>query len=209
MTEKVYAQERRYPRAALPSTLPVAWLGSDLQFFSHVQPIGMGGLFIATPNRAPLGTKPRLTFQVPGGSVLPQAIVRNVAPRKREGCRVHEHGSIRAVFARKLDGTIPALTQKPFATRGRCWGFGRGLRHTPRTRLTFFFEIDSLSSEPRSNDGFTKFEANSRFVENRREGSKIGAGHVRSGTDGNRVRTGHYFPFATIRPRNSFEMGKR
>lgn len=37
MTEKVYAQERRYPRAGLPSAMPVAWLGSDLQFFSHVR----------------------------------------------------------------------------------------------------------------------------------------------------------------------------
>src|SRR5690242_5132396 len=33
-------------------------------------------------------------------------------PRKRDGCRVHENGAIRAVFARKLDGTITALTQK-------------------------------------------------------------------------------------------------
>ncbi|HEV2194297.1 MAG TPA: PilZ domain-containing protein [Candidatus Acidoferrum sp.] len=80
MTEKVYAQERRYPRASLPNGMPVAWLGSDLQFFSRVQTIGMGGLFIATPNPAPVGTKLRLTFQVPGGSVLPEAIVRNVAP---------------------------------------------------------------------------------------------------------------------------------
>jgi len=80
MTGSVYAQERRYPRASLPSGMSVAWLGSDLQFFSRVQTIGMGGLFIATPNPAPVGTKLRLTFQVPGGSVLPEAIVRNVAP---------------------------------------------------------------------------------------------------------------------------------
>ena len=85
MTEKVYAQERRYPRASLPNGMPVTWLGSDLQFFSRVQTIGMGGLFIATPNPAPLGTKLRLTFQVPGGSVLPEAIVRNVAPGRGMG----------------------------------------------------------------------------------------------------------------------------
>ena len=85
MTEKVYAQGRRYPRASLPNGMPVAWLGSDLQFFSRVQTIGMGGLFIATPNPAPVGTKLRLTFQVPGGSVLPEAIVRNVAPGKGMG----------------------------------------------------------------------------------------------------------------------------
>ena len=86
MTEKVYVQERRYQRASPPSGMPVVWLGSDFAvFFSRVQTIGMGGLFIATPKPAPVGTKLRLTFQVPGGSVLPEAIVRNVAPGRGMG----------------------------------------------------------------------------------------------------------------------------
>ncbi len=84
-TEEPARPTRRYPRASLPNGMSVAWLGSDLQFFSRVQTIGMGGLFIATPNPAPVGTKLRLTFQVPGGSVLPEAIVRNVAPGRGMG----------------------------------------------------------------------------------------------------------------------------
>ena len=85
MTEKAYAQERRYPRVSLPQGMSVAWLGSDLHFFSRIRTIGMGGLFIATPNPAPVGTKLRLTFEVPGGNVLPEAIVRNVAPGQGMG----------------------------------------------------------------------------------------------------------------------------
>ena len=85
MTEKGYAQQRRYPRVSLPKGMSVAWHGGDLQLFSRVQTIGMGGLFIATPNPAPMGTKLLLAFQVPGGNVRPEAIVRNVAPGQGMG----------------------------------------------------------------------------------------------------------------------------
>lgn len=80
MTEKAYAQQRRYPRVSLPKGMPVAWHGTDLQLFSRIRTIGMGGLFVATPNPAPVGTKLLLAFEVPGGNVRPEAVVRNVAP---------------------------------------------------------------------------------------------------------------------------------
>lgn len=85
MTEQPYTQQRRFPRVTLPKGMSVAWLGTDLQLFSRVQVIGMGGLFIATPKPAPVGTKLRLAFQVPGGNVQPEAIVRNVAPGQGMG----------------------------------------------------------------------------------------------------------------------------
>jgi hypothetical protein len=85
MTEKAYAQERRYPRVSLPKGMSVAWYGGDLQLFSRVRTIGMGGLFISTPNPVPVGTKLRLAFQVPGGNLRPEAIVRNVAPGQGMG----------------------------------------------------------------------------------------------------------------------------
>jgi hypothetical protein len=65
--------------------MPVAWHGGDLQLFSRVRTIGMGGLFIATPKPAPVGTKVRLAFELPGGNVQPEAIVRNVAPGQGMG----------------------------------------------------------------------------------------------------------------------------
>ena len=85
MTEKAYAQQRRFPRVSLPKGMSVAWHGSDLQLFSRVRTIGMGGLFISTPSPAPVGTKLRLAFQVPGGNVQPEAIVRNVSPGQGMG----------------------------------------------------------------------------------------------------------------------------
>lgn len=71
---------RRYPRVSLPKGMPVSWHGTDLQLFSRVKTIGMGGLFIAAPNPPPVGTKVRLAFEVPGGSVRAEAVVRNIAP---------------------------------------------------------------------------------------------------------------------------------
>jgi hypothetical protein len=65
--------------------MPVAWHGGDLQLSSRVQTIGMGGLFISTPNPPPVNTKLRLAFEVPGGSVRPEVIVRNVAPEQGMG----------------------------------------------------------------------------------------------------------------------------
>ena len=85
MTEKAYPQQRRFPRVSLPKGMSVAWHGGDLQLFSRVQTIGMGGLFISTPNPAPVGTKLLLAFQVPGGNLQPEAIVRNVAPGQGMG----------------------------------------------------------------------------------------------------------------------------
>jgi hypothetical protein len=60
----------------------VSWHGVDydLQLFSRVQTLGMGGLFISTPNPPPVGTKLRLAFEVPSGSVRAEAIVRNSVP---------------------------------------------------------------------------------------------------------------------------------
>ena len=43
-----------------------------------VSVLAMGGLFISVPNPPPVGTKLRLTFEVPGGNVQADAIVRNI-----------------------------------------------------------------------------------------------------------------------------------
>ena len=76
---------RRYPRISLPNGMPVSWYGPDLQLSSRVKTLGMGGLFISTPNPPPVGTEIRLTFEVPDGSVRADAIVRNVAPAEGFG----------------------------------------------------------------------------------------------------------------------------
>jgi len=69
---------RRHPRIVLPQGMCVCWHGADLQLFSRVKTLSMGGLFINAPDPPPVGTKVRLTFEVPGGSVRADAIVRNI-----------------------------------------------------------------------------------------------------------------------------------
>ena len=78
MTETAIRPKRQYPRISLPKGMFVAWHGGDLQLFSRVRTIGMGGLFISTPNPPPVSTKLMLAFEVPGGNVRAEGIVRNV-----------------------------------------------------------------------------------------------------------------------------------
>lgn len=60
--------------------MSVSWYGGDLQLFSRVKTLGMGGLFISTTDPPPVGTKIRLAFDVPGGSVRADAVVRDIIP---------------------------------------------------------------------------------------------------------------------------------
>jgi len=85
MTEKASRQERRYPRISLPKGMFVTWHGGDLQLFSRVRTIAMGGLFIAAPNPPPVGTKLRLAFEVPDGNVRAEALVRSIVPGEGMG----------------------------------------------------------------------------------------------------------------------------
>jgi hypothetical protein len=62
MTDEAISPKRRYQRISLPKGMRVAWHGGDLQLFSRVRTLGMGGLFISVPHPPPVGTKLRLSF---------------------------------------------------------------------------------------------------------------------------------------------------
>lgn len=85
MTEDFASGKRRYPRILLPKGMLVAWYGGGQQEISRVGTLGMGGIFICVPNPVPVGTKLRITFEVPGGAVRPEAIVRNIVPGEGMG----------------------------------------------------------------------------------------------------------------------------
>lgn len=85
MIDEVIRHKRRYQRISLPKGMRVAWHGGDLQLFSRVRTLGMGGLFISVPDPPRVGTKLRLSFEVPGGNVQAEAIVRNVVPGEGMG----------------------------------------------------------------------------------------------------------------------------
>lgn len=76
---------RRYQRISLPQGMFVAWYGGSDHQTSRVQTLGMGGVFIASLNPPPVGSKMRLVFEVPGGSVRADGIVRSVLPGKGMG----------------------------------------------------------------------------------------------------------------------------
>ena len=63
----------------------VAWYGGGEQELSRVRTLGMGGLFISTNSPQPVGTKLILVFEVPGGSVQADGIVRSVVPDQGMG----------------------------------------------------------------------------------------------------------------------------
>jgi PilZ domain len=56
----------------------VAWQHSGGRAVSRVATLGLGGLFIATPHAAPVGTVVKIVFDVPSGEVRARAIVKNV-----------------------------------------------------------------------------------------------------------------------------------
>ena len=102
MSEQKTRQQRRFPRVSLPKGMGVAWHGGDLQLHSRVKTLGMGGLFILAPNPPPVGTKLMLTFEVPGGTVQADAIVRNVVPGEGMGVEFTRLGVKDRVLLKRL-----------------------------------------------------------------------------------------------------------
>jgi PilZ domain len=78
--EKPSTGERRYQRIALPKGMWVAWYGAAQHQISLVGTLSLGGIFICVPSPPPVGTKLKLAFEVPGGEVQTEGIVRNIAP---------------------------------------------------------------------------------------------------------------------------------
>ena len=68
---------RRYERIFLPKGMSVAWYGCGQQQVSRVKTLGMGGAFLCG-NTVRVGTELTLVFQVPGGIVQAEAVVRNI-----------------------------------------------------------------------------------------------------------------------------------
>jgi PilZ domain len=82
---ETYCVSRRYRRISLPQGMLVAWYGGGQQRVARVKTLGMGGLFVVEPNAPAVGTNLRLSFEVPGGNVHVEAIVRSVTPGEGMG----------------------------------------------------------------------------------------------------------------------------
>ena len=102
MTEETSREKRQFPRIALPKGMWVAWHGGGEQLVSRVRTLGMGGLFILEPNPPPVGTKLRLAFEVPGGSVQVEAMVRNIVEGEGMGVEFTRLGMKDRVLLQRL-----------------------------------------------------------------------------------------------------------
>jgi hypothetical protein len=85
MTTQTHCGTRRHERISLPNGMSVAWYGGGDQQVSRVKTLGMGGVFLAGSRVRPVGSSLRLVFQVPGGIVQAEAIVRSILPGEGMG----------------------------------------------------------------------------------------------------------------------------
>jgi len=85
MTAKPPFGTRLHQRISLPQGMSVTWYGSGQQQVSRVKTLSMGGLFLCGSNTLRVGTDLTLVFEVPGGMVLANAVVRNIVPGQGMG----------------------------------------------------------------------------------------------------------------------------
>ena len=79
MISETTSGTRRYPRISLPSGIFAAWYGGGDQQVSPVATLGMGGAFLAGSSVRPVGISLRLVFEVPGGVVQADGVVRSIS----------------------------------------------------------------------------------------------------------------------------------
>lgn len=94
---------RSYPRLSSPKGTILAWRTAGKGFVSSVDNLGLGGIYIRTPQPPPPGTFIQLLLDVPTGEVRARAVVRTSQPRQGMGVKfVAMHQEDRARFARWL-----------------------------------------------------------------------------------------------------------
>ena len=77
---------RRYPRFPAPKGTILAWQTANKRVISGVDNLGLGGLYIRTPEPPPSGTFIQLLLDVPTGEVRARAVVQR--SKSKEGMGV-------------------------------------------------------------------------------------------------------------------------
>jgi hypothetical protein len=85
MLDSQAKKTRRHPRVKSPRGLFVAWETGTRRAVSRLETLSLGGVFIHTPEPAPVGTTLNMLLDMQNGDVRARAIVRRVAPRKGMG----------------------------------------------------------------------------------------------------------------------------
>jgi hypothetical protein len=85
MTTEIHRGTRRHERVLLPKGMSVAWYGGGQQQISRVKSLSMGGLSLWGSITLRVGANLTVVFEVPGGMVLAEAVVRNTVPGEAMG----------------------------------------------------------------------------------------------------------------------------
>src|SRR5579864_5526209 len=85
MTAETHRGARLHERISLPQGMTVAWYGCGQQQVSRVKTLSMGGLFLCGTITLRVGSDLTVVFEVPGGMVLAEAVVRNNVPGEGMG----------------------------------------------------------------------------------------------------------------------------
>jgi hypothetical protein len=94
---------RSYPRLSSPRGTILAWQTAGKRFVSSVDNLGLGGIYIRTPEPPAPGTFIQLLLDVPAGEVRARAVVRTSQPQRGMGVKfVAMQPEDRARFARWL-----------------------------------------------------------------------------------------------------------
>lgn len=93
MANEAPSKSRQNPRISLPNGMTAAWYGGGIQQVSRVQTLSSGGLSLVASITRPVGSSLMLVFEVPGGVVQAQAVVRSVSPGKEMGLEFTSMGS--------------------------------------------------------------------------------------------------------------------
>jgi len=97
---------RRYPRISLPKSMFAAWYGGGDQQVSRVETLGMGGVFLSASRVRPVGTLLKLLFEVPGGVVQADAVVRSFSRGEGMGVEFTHMGPRDRVVLGQLLGRL-------------------------------------------------------------------------------------------------------
>jgi hypothetical protein len=106
MPKETPSATRRHQRISLPQGMSVTWYGGGQQQVSRVKTLGMGGLFLCGSVTLRVGTDLTVVFEVPGGMVMAEAVVRNIVPGEGMGVEFTKLNSQSRVL---LEGLLTRL----------------------------------------------------------------------------------------------------
>lgn len=85
MTTQTARECRRHPRISLPNGMMAAWYGGGDSQVSRVKTLSLGGALLEVSRVRPIGTTVNIVFQVPGGVVQAEGVVRSIWPDEGMG----------------------------------------------------------------------------------------------------------------------------